>query len=528
MEREVRYCTTEDRVRIAYCVEGEGPPLVVVAEFAESFSLLHLFPPYEAFVQRLGEGRTLIRYDARGCGLSQREVSDLSSESLLRDLEAVVRASGVQRFALFGANDGGIPSIRYAARHPRLTERLVLYGAFARVPDVFSREMALGFAQMARGNWPTAARVLANTQFGRVSPDAALGVGKIVEQATTGDVMARYIEGSYEADVSGELSKIKCPTLVLHRIDDPGMPISRAQQLATAIPNARLVPLAGDIHHQALGDPDAILSAIGGFLGDRGRPVSRDRVQPASGGLRAVLFTDIVGHTEMMSRLGDGRGREVLRDHERITREVLKAHGGTELKTMGDGFMASFGTVTKAVECAVALQHAFAERKGEPLSVRVGLNAGEPIEEEGDLFGATVILASRIAAKAEGGEILVADTVRGLCSGKGFLFADRGEFAAKGFEEPVRVWAVKPVDASDVSELPRGQKPAFPGHLTAREVEVLRLIAAGRTNLEISRELVLSLRTVARHITNIYGKIGARGKADATAYAIRHQLTVER
>jgi len=183
----------------------------------------------------------------------------------------------------------------------------------------------------------------------------------------------------------------------------------------------------------------------------------------------------------MMSRLGDERGRAVLRDHERITREVLKAHGGTEVKTMGDGFMASFGSVTKAVECAVALQRAFEERnrgvgashprsektsaqsndttqrddvpasvddsplraRVEPLSVRVGLNAGEPIEEDGDLFGATVILASRIAAKAEGGEILVADTVRGLCSGKGFLFADRGEFVAKGFEEPVRVYEVR-------------------------------------------------------------------------------------
>ena len=128
---------------------------------------------------------------------------------------------------------------------------------------------------------------------------------------------------------------------------------------------------------------------------------------------------------------------------------------------MGDGFMASFGSVTKAVECAVALQKAMDERNrgegaasGAPtegLSVRVGLNAGEPIEEEGpdgraDLFGATVILASRIAARAEGGEILVADTVRGLCSGKGFLFADRGEFVAKGFEEPVRVYEVRWTD----------------------------------------------------------------------------------
>ncbi len=94
---------------------------------------------------------------------------------------------------------------------------------------------------------------------------------------------------------------------------------------------------------------------------------------------RTVLFTDLVGHTEMMSRLGDERGREVLRRHETITREVLKSHGGTEVKTMGDGFMASFGCVTKAVECAVGLQRAFAEQEGEPLSVRVGLNAGEPI-----------------------------------------------------------------------------------------------------------------------------------------------------
>ena len=97
-------------------------------------------------------------------------------------------------------------------------------------------------------------------------------------------------------------------------------------------------------------------------------------------------------------------------------------------------------------------------RGDEPLSVRVGLNAGEPIEEDGDLFGATVILASRIAAKAEGGEILVADTVRGLCSGKGFLFADRGEFVAKGFEEPVRVYEVRWRDCADLVVIAPGQR----------------------------------------------------------------------
>ena len=136
----------------------------------------------------------------------------------------------------------------------------------------------------------------------------------------------------------------------------------------------------------------------------------------------------------------------VAREHERITRGTLKQHGGAEVNTIGDGFMASFGSVTSAMECAIALQLAFAphtEAMPEPLHVRVGLNAGEPVEEDVALFGATVILASRIAAKAGAGEILVPDTVRGLLSGKDFVFEDRGEFVPKGFDEGVRLWDVR-------------------------------------------------------------------------------------
>ncbi len=163
------------------------------------------------------------------------------------------------------------------------------------------------------------------------------------------------------------------------------------------------------------------------------------------GAFRTVLFIDIVGHTEMMHRLGDEKGRLVLREHEHLTRVVLKEHGGREVKAMGNGFMASFGSVPKAVQCAIELQKEFSDYNQsapEPVHARVGLNAGEPIEEDGDLFGSTVILASRIASKAAPGEILVANAVRELCSGKGFLFADRDEFVAKGFGEPVWVYEV--------------------------------------------------------------------------------------
>src|SRR4029079_3942885 len=155
---------------------------------------------------------------------------------------------------------------------------------------------------------------------------------------------------------------------------------------------------------------------------------SEDRLpEVAEGTFRTVLFTDLVGHTEMMRRLGDDRGRDVLREHERITRDLLKQHSGAEVKTMGDGFMASFASVTKAMDCAIALQRALAaptESMPEPLPVRIGLNAGEPIEEDGDLFGSTVIMASRIAAKARAGEILIPEPLRHLLSGKSYVYAD--------------------------------------------------------------------------------------------------------
>jgi class 3 adenylate cyclase len=181
----------------------------------------------------------------------------------------------------------------------------------------------------------------------------------------------------------------------------------------------------------------------------------------SAGSLATILFTDVEASTALTSRLGDAAAREVLREHERITRQALQAHGGSEIKTMGDGFMASFGSATKALECAVAIQEAFAApeptvgaqglaplHSAGGIRVRLGLNAGEPIAEGDDLLGTAVIVEARIAAKAEGGEILVSDVVRQLVAGKGFLFNDRGDHALKGFEDPVRVFEVRWQDSA--------------------------------------------------------------------------------
>jgi class 3 adenylate cyclase len=351
----------------------------------------------------------------------------------------VVEAVGVPKYDIYAYIAAGPSAVLYAAAHPDRVSHLILYASFSRIEDVLPAEQIAGFTALMRSNWQLASQMLADMSVRETGPDLGLGMGAAVRNATSGNLLATAFED--RTDVSDAARSVQCPVLLLHGDSDQSIPLSASQRLAGLIPDARLVPLEGGSNYPPLADWRRIIALAREFLTPT--DVSTSEVSASgSPAFRTVLFTDIVGHTEMMQRLGDAKGRDVLREHERITREVLAENGGTEVKTMGDGFMASFGSVTKAVECAVALQRAFAEREGEPLSVRVGLNAGEPIEEDGDLFGATVILASRIAAKADGGEILVADTVRGLCSGKGFLFADRGEFVAKGIEEPVRVCEV--------------------------------------------------------------------------------------
>ena len=173
---------------------------------------------------------------------------------------------------------------------------------------------------------------------------------------------------------------------------------------------------------------------------------ARQQTPLAPEDIHTILFTDVEGSTALIQRLGDAKARELLREHERMVREALKAHGGSEVKTMGDGFMASFSSATKALECAITMQRAFAQRNEsgeEPIMVRIGLNAGEPIAEDEDLFGTVVNEAARITATAKGGEILVSDVVRQLVKGKVFLFADRGETNLKGFDEPVRLYEVR-------------------------------------------------------------------------------------
>jgi class 3 adenylate cyclase len=435
MEPRIQYTTTSDGVSIAWGEAGQGQALLLCGPMPFTH-VQEQIAPIASWYGAAARSFRLITFDARGTGMSERDVAGVSAETLLLDAEAVIDAAKLDRFIVLTDPGSILPistCLRLAIAYPERVTHVVLESPFPSVREIADTSMAKAGLALAELDWAAFLQTLYRVLLGldaassEIAEAFVAGAGRWVDQP----VGIQYVRACENIDVSDLLPQVRQPTLVLR--NDPYFVSARCcQRVAAKIRGAQF---------RQYSDPTFVqqLELISAFVAQSSPPAQETL---ADSPLRTVLFTDLVGHTEMMSRLGDERGRDVLRELERITREVLKANGGTEVKTMGDGFMASFGSVTKAVECAVALQRAFAEREGEPLSVRVGLNAGEPIEEDGDLFGATVILASRIAAKAKGGEILVADTVRGLCSGKGFLFVDRGEFVAKGFEEPVRVYEV--------------------------------------------------------------------------------------
>ena len=456
MEQQIRFCTTSDNVRIAYAVVGSGPARVWAPGWISHLEVSWETPGSRADIEHWAQDHTIVRYDKRGTGLSQRELGDYSLETRLRDLEAVVDDLKLRRFSLSGVSEGGPVALAYAAKYPRRVSHLVLMGTFARNPFQGREAAVEALANLIEAEWGFGSKTIASVFYPDASPEELKEYARWERKSATGRDAAAMIRAMATVDVSAMLPRITSPTLVIHGTQDISVPFQCGVELAAAIKNARLLSYDGP-HFTVAVAPHlyaAINGAIHEFLGDRATPVrattpgSTATAAPAASpvSLRIVLFTDIVGHTEMMQRLGDAKGRDVLREHERITRDTLKVHSGAEVKTMGDGFMASFGSVTSAIECAIALQRAFAahsETASEPLAVRVGLNAGEPIEEDGDLFGATVILASRVAAKAGAGQILVPDTVRGLLTGKNYLFSDHGEFLPKGFDDAVRLYEVR-------------------------------------------------------------------------------------
>jgi len=456
MEPRIQYAKTADGVSIAFWTLEEGQPLVQMPNLPFSHIQLEWQDPRSrASCERLAEKRKLVRYDGRGTGLSDREVTDFSLDTQMLDLEAVVDRLGLQGFALFAPANSGPAAIAYAAQHPERVSHLVLWCSWARASDWSHSPRLRALRGLVNRDWETYTETYAHVVVGWSAGAEAQQVAALMRESVTQAAMQAWAEAVPRFDVTDLLPQVRSPTLVLHRRQYHLLDVEVARGLASRIPDARLVLLEGESAAPWVGDEEAVASAIDEFLGE-GEPAPAGAQPIAAGGLCTILFTDVEGSTALTQRLGDAKAREVLRNHERIVREALRAHGGAEVKAMGDGFMVSFSSATRALECAIAMQRAFAACNATPLRqaqdahtepvevrIRIGLNAGEPVAEEEDLFGTAVIVAARVAAHAEGGEILASDVVRQLVAGKGFLFSDRGDVALRGFEDPVRLYEVR-------------------------------------------------------------------------------------
>jgi class 3 adenylate cyclase/pimeloyl-ACP methyl ester carboxylesterase len=459
MNQQIRFCTTSDGVRIAYATVGEGPPLILAWGWIGHLQFEWDNPDWRVFLEGLARGRQLVHFDKRGTGLSDWKAPDLSIEGQVRDLETVVDASRLKRFALMGISEGGPTAIMYAARHPERVSHLVLYGSQHRWH--LSPEIVGPLAALVRAQWGMGAAALTDLFVPAGDPAKAAMFKEFQRVSASGENAARWLEAVEEIDMTRLLGDLRVPALVIHRQGDRVCRFKVGREMATLIPGAHFEPLEGDIHVPFWGDTRAILDAVDRFLPEVEGGIETEALDVALGAPLTLVFTDIEGSAALTQRLGDSRAQEILRAHNTIVREALRAHGGFEVKSMGDGFMASFPSASRALECAVTIQRAvqawnqdvgaaLAPPQGaassaptEAIRVRIGLNAGEPIAEEEDLFGTAVIMAARIAAKAEGGEILASNVVRELVAGKGFLFSDRGDMVLRGFEDPVRLYEVR-------------------------------------------------------------------------------------
>jgi class 3 adenylate cyclase len=400
------------------------------------------FAEYRHWYERLAEGRMLIRYDGRGNGLSQRDVSDYSLHALSLDLEAVVNRLDLERFALLGVGNYGPVAIAYAAHNPERVSHLVLWCSWARTLDTASPQFR-GIRRLLDIDWELYTETVAHTVLGWSAGEPAHRQAALSRDSVTQQAAQAFFAANRDFDVIGLLPQVRSPTLVLHR--GTWLSVDVARNLAAQIGDARLVLLEGESGVPYLGDIEAALSAIDEFLGE-GEEMKAAAQLPE--GMAVILFTDIADSTSLTERLGDSAFRAKARALDTSLRSVIHESGGTpvEGKVLGDGVMAVFTSARQAIECALRCN---AATEGTGLQLHLGIHAGDVIREGNNVYGGAVNIAARIAGASAPGELLVSDIVRGLArTSANVVFKDRGEHELKGVEELQRLFAVMALEGS--------------------------------------------------------------------------------
>ena len=420
----LQYATSSDGAKIAVGRSGSGSPLVVVPALFGSVTDA-IAGGWEQL--SIAHGYEFISYDRRGVRLSAGGVFPPDGQLLVDDLRAVTETIDASSYSMASVFIGSLEAIAVAATDERL-DRLVLVDPavsgveWAQLPTV--RALRAGLAE----DWEFFTEAFMANALGwrELRPEL---VAQLRDATTPEEAMSIW-DAVGSLDVSGLLSEIRARTLVTHR---PGWfwPPSHSQRIASDIPDCQL-------SIQTELESASFERVVGAFL-DESRGADPGPPQGLGSGLRTILFTDLESSTALTQRLGDAAAQELLARHNSVVRDAVAQHEGVEIKHTGDGIMASFDSAVGAVRASLAVQDGLSTTD---IRVRIGLNAGEPIAEDGDLFGTAVQLAARICEHANPGEVLMSRVVADLCAGKGFTLVQHGEATFKGFSEQVTLYQV--------------------------------------------------------------------------------------
>jgi pimeloyl-ACP methyl ester carboxylesterase len=440
VKRPATKYATSDGVHIAYQVVGEGPLDVVFIPGFTSHLDLNWYPPFDHTLKRLSSFSRLILFDKRGTGLSDPVDDPPNLEVRMDDVRAVMDAVGSERAALLGFSEGGAMAMLFAATYPERTQALVLWGAMART--TYAEDYP--FAPPLEAYLESATELLlphwGGGVFSEIYTPSIANTPQVLEAAAREErlgaspgALVKIVTMYMDVDVRHIVGAINIPTLVMHARGDRVVNVRHGRWLAEHIPGARYIEFPGIDHSVFVVDPDPVIDEIQEFLTGVRPVVELDRV------LATVMFTDLVGSTEKASELGDRRWRELLESHQQIVRAALEKHRGREVKTTGDGFLATFDGPARAVRCGQAIIEAV---RGIGLDTRVGLHSGEVEVMGSDVGGIAVHIASRVGSLAGAGEVLVSETVKGIVAGSGITFEDRGDHELKGVPDRWRLFAV--------------------------------------------------------------------------------------
>jgi class 3 adenylate cyclase len=395
------------------------------------------FALWESYFGTLARSFRLVTFDARGTGMSERAVDEVSLDTMLLDAQAVVEAAKLDAFAV-EAEAFLLPfstALNLATTLPERVTHVVLESPYLNARELAETPFGRVNLTVAEADWPVYVQTLHRVLLGWDSADYENvdALTKLAAQWVDPAVGPKYVRAEQEADLSDLLPQIRQPTLIV-RNDPFFVPATCSQRVAAKIPGGRFHQVADPtVHEQArvirefIGLPEPSDSGAAGL----------------ADGAAVVLFTDIVDSTALTERMGDTRFREASRALDAALRDAIREAGGAAIdgKLLGDGVLATFPSAAQAIDGA---RRCLALSAASELGLHIGLHAGDVIREENNVFGGAVNIAARICALSEPGQILVSDVVRGMArSSAGVQFEDRGEQAMKGVGEPVRVYAVR-------------------------------------------------------------------------------------